>query len=56
MFDQREAMLERPFGIILIAAALLAAGFVGIAAFWGVFPSNTSPRSLFVLNLLPGAT
>ena len=38
-------MLGRPFGILLLAAALLAAGLVGIAAFWAVWPrtSNTSP-------------
>lgn len=45
-------MLGRPFGIILLAAALLAAGLVGIAAFWGAWPrtSNTSPlAALFAL-------
>ena len=38
-------MLGRPFGIILLAAALLAAGLAGIAASWIVWPrtSNTSP-------------
>ena len=38
-------MLGRPFGILLLAAALLAAGFAGIAALWAVWPrtSNTSP-------------
>jgi hypothetical protein len=38
-------MLGRPFGIILFAAALLAAGLAGIAAFWVAWPrtSNTSP-------------
>ena len=38
-------MLGKPFGIILLAAALLAAGLAGIAAFWAVWPrtSNTSP-------------
>jgi hypothetical protein len=37
-------MLGRPFGFILLAAALLAAGFVGFAAFWVTWPrtSNTS--------------
>jgi hypothetical protein len=38
-------MLGRRFGIILLAAALLAAGLAGIAAFWVAWPrtSNTSP-------------
>lgn len=38
-------MLGRPFGFILLAAALLAAGAAGLAAFWVVWPrtSNTSP-------------
>jgi hypothetical protein len=38
-------MRERPFGIILLAAALLAAGVAGIVAFWAAFPrtSDTSP-------------
>ena len=38
-------MLGRPFGIILLAAALLAAGLAGIAVFWAAWPrtSNTSP-------------
>ncbi len=47
------ATLERPFGIILLAGALLVAGLLGIAAFWGVLPrdSNTSPlAALFVLT------
>jgi hypothetical protein len=46
------AMLKRPSGIILLAGALLAAGLVGIAAFWGVVPrtSDTSPlAALFLL-------
>jgi hypothetical protein len=46
------AMLKRPFGIILLAGALLVAGLVGIAAFWRVLPrtSNTSPlAAVFVL-------
>jgi hypothetical protein len=46
------AMLKRPLGIILLAGALLVAGLVGIAAFWGVLPrtSNTSPlAALFLL-------
>ena len=46
------AMLGRPFGIILLAGALLVAGLVGIAAFWRVLPrtSNTSPlAAVFVL-------
>ena len=38
-------MRGRRFGIILLAAALLAAGLAGIAAFWVAWPrtSNTSP-------------
>lgn len=38
-------MLGRPLGIVLLAAALLAAGLAGIAAFWVAWPrtSNTSP-------------
>jgi hypothetical protein len=38
-------MPGRPFGIILLAAALLAAGLAGIAEFWVAWPrtSNTSP-------------
>ena len=46
-------MLGRPFGIILLAAALLAAGLAGIAVFWAVWPrtSNTSPlAALFALT------
>jgi hypothetical protein len=45
-------MLGRPFGIILLATALLAAGFAGIVAFWVAWPrtSNTSPlMALFAL-------
>ncbi len=45
-------MLGRPFGIILLAAALLAAGLAGIAALWVAWPrtSNTSPlAALFAL-------
>jgi hypothetical protein len=45
-------MLGRPFGIILLAAALLAAGLAGIAALWVAWPrtSNTSPlMALFAL-------
>jgi hypothetical protein len=45
-------MLGRPFGIILLAAVLLAAGLAGIAAFWAAWPrtSNTSPLvALFAL-------
>ena len=45
-------MLGRPFGIVLLAGALLVAGLVGMAVFWGVFPrtANTSPlAALFVL-------
>jgi hypothetical protein len=38
-------MSGRPFGIILLAVALLAAGLAGIAAVWVAWPrtSNTSP-------------
>jgi hypothetical protein len=38
-------MLGRPFGIMLLAAALLAAGLAGIAVLWAAWPrtSNTSP-------------
>jgi NADH:ubiquinone oxidoreductase subunit 3 (subunit A) len=38
-------MLGRPFGIMLLAAALLAAGLAGVAVLWAVWPrtSNTSP-------------
>jgi hypothetical protein len=45
-------MLERPFGIVLLAGALLVASLVGIAAFLGLAPrtSNTSPlAAVFVL-------
>ena len=45
-------MLGRPFGIILLAAALLAADLAGIAAVWVAWPrtSNTSPlMALFAL-------
>jgi hypothetical protein len=51
-FDSVGAMLERPFGIVLLAGALLVAGLVGMAVFWGVFPrtANTSPlAALFAL-------
>jgi hypothetical protein len=51
-FDEMGAMLKRPFGIILLAGALLIAGLVGMAAFWRVVPrtSNTSPlAALFAL-------
>ena len=46
-------MLGRPFGIILLAGALFAAGLAGIAAFWAALPrtSNTSPlAALFALT------
>jgi hypothetical protein len=38
-------MLGRPLEIMLLAAALLAAGIAGIAALWAAWPrtSNTSP-------------
>ena len=45
-------MPKRPFGIVLLAGALLAVGLVGIFAFWSVLPrtSNTSPlAALFAL-------
>lgn len=45
-------MLGRPVGIMVLAAALLAAGLAGIAALWAVWPrtSNTSPlAALFAL-------
>lgn len=45
-------ILGRPFGIVLLAAALLAAGLAGIGAFWAAWPgtSNTSPlAALFAL-------
>jgi hypothetical protein len=47
-----EGPISRPFGIVLLAGALLVAGLVGIAAFWAVLPrsSNTSPlAALFLL-------
>jgi hypothetical protein len=50
--DQEGEMLGRPFGVILLAAALLAAGLSGVAAFWAAWPrtSNTSPlAALFAL-------
>ena len=55
MIDSRllGEMLERPFGIMLLAAALLAAGLAGIAALWAVWPrtSNTSPlAALFAVG------
>jgi hypothetical protein len=45
-------MFGRPFGIMLLATALLAAGLAGIAALWAAWPrtSNTSPlAALFAL-------
>jgi len=45
-------MPGRSFGIMLLAAALLAAGLAGIAAFWMAWPrtSSTSPlAALFAL-------
>jgi hypothetical protein len=46
-------MIERPFGIVLLAGAFLVAGLAGLAAFWAVLPrtANTSPlAALFVLT------
>ena len=46
-------MPGRPFGILLLAAALLAAGLLGIAGFWAAWPRtpNTSPlAALFALT------
>ena len=45
-------MLKRPMGTVLLAGAFLAAGLVGIVAFWAAWPrtSNTSPlAALFAL-------
>lgn len=45
-------MLRRPFGVVLLAGALLVAGLAGIAASWVAWPrtSNTSPlAALFAL-------
>jgi hypothetical protein len=45
-------MVARSIGTVLLAAALLAAGLVGIAKFWAVLPrnSNTSPlAAIFTL-------
>jgi hypothetical protein len=49
--ERRRAMIKRPLGIVLLAGALLVAGLVGIAAFWGVFPrtSNTSPLAALLV-------
>ncbi len=46
-------MLGKPFGIILLAAALLAAGLAGVAAFWIAWPrsSNTSPLAALLALL-----
>jgi hypothetical protein len=46
-------MLGRPLGIILLAAALLAAGVVGIVACWVAWPrtSNTSPLAALLALL-----
>jgi hypothetical protein len=46
-------MRGRPFGITLLAGALLAAGLAGVVAFWAAWPrtSNTSPlAALFALT------
>jgi hypothetical protein len=50
-------MLGRPFGIMLLAAALLAAGFAGIAALWASWPrtSNTSPLAALFAAAWSGA-
>jgi hypothetical protein len=50
-------MRGRPFGIVLLAAALLATGLAGFAAFWGAWPSNagTSPLSA-IFALVWGCT
>jgi hypothetical protein len=51
------AMLGRPFGIILLAGALLVAGLGGVAAFWSLatyvqyFPSRGGVRSDVQLHL-----
>lgn len=48
---------RRPFGITLLAAALLAAGLAGIAALWAVWPrtSNTSPLAALFCAAWSGA-
>ncbi len=45
-----EEMFGKPFGVVLLAAALLAAGLAGIAASWAAWPrtSNTSPLAALV--------
>ena len=50
-------MPTRPFGIILLAGALLALALVGIFAFWAVLPrdSNTSPLAAIGLLLFPSS-
>jgi hypothetical protein len=45
-------MLGRPFGILLLSAALLAAGLAGFAAFWGAWPSNANTSPLAALFAL----
>jgi hypothetical protein len=48
---------KRPLGVVLLASTLLAAGVLGLAAFWAVVPrtSGTSPLAA-LLFLLWSAT
>jgi hypothetical protein len=45
-------MLNRPFGIALLAGGCLVAGLVGMAAFWAVLPRNANTSPLAALLLL----